>query len=115
VAHLGTWIVTETTPTEPRRSIHFVCAASLERAIELVALRTGIHPETLSPVPLRVDASPVPPRRRIEFERYLGPLEQFSPFLRDACDFCRGHGRVIGSRPPRPCPTCGGTGFKTTR
>jgi len=114
---LGTWIVTETTPAEPRRSVHFVCAASPERAVELVALRTATDPATLSPVALRADAAPVPPgrERRPGTERYLGPLEKFSPFLRGACDSCRGHGRVPGTRPPRTCPTCGGTGFKTTR
>ena len=116
MAHLGTWIVTETTPAEPRRSAHFVCAASPERAVEFVALRTGILPDMLSPVLLRADASPVSPRRRAGLEGgYLGPLEQFSPFLREACGFCRGHGLVIGSRPPSRCPTCGGSGFKTTR
>lgn len=114
--HLGTWIVTETTATEPRRSVHFACARSPERAVELVARHTGIDPQTLSPVPLRPDAVPVPRgRERRDMERYLGPLEQFSPFLRHPCRFCRGLGLEPGSSPVRACGPCGGSGLETRR
>lgn len=113
---LATWIVTETTPDEPRRSVHFACAASAERAVDLVAMHTGVHRDALSPVCLRSDEAPVPRDRRGRMlERYLGTLHQFSPFRRNECRFCRGQGLTPGSKPPRPCGPCGGTGLETSR
>ena len=111
---LSVWIVTAVGP-EP--SVHFVVAGSLDRARDLVVRRTRIRPETLSVVCLREDLAPLPQRltRRPGVERYLGPLEKFSPYLRADCSFCRGTGKVIGSSPPETCPVCGGSGLKTTR
>jgi len=114
---LSTWIVTEVHHDDPQASVHFAVAASADRARDLVTRSTLIPGNSLSAVVLSEELSPVPPARRREpgIERYLGPLEKFSPFLRDACGFCRGTGLVVGSRPPEKCPTCGGSGFRTVR
>jgi len=111
---LSVWIVTAVGP-EP--SVHFVIAGSFDRAQDLVVRRTHIRAESLSVVKLREDFAPVPQSlaRKPGVERYLGPLEKFSPYLRADCSLCRGTGKVIGSRPPELCPVCGGTGLKTTR
>jgi len=115
--HLATWIVTYVTPTNPREAVFFAYATSAERARDLVSLKTGIDGGSLSVVRLTEELSPVPSeaRGRPGLERYLGPLEQYSPYLRASCAFCRGTGRVLGSKPAEPCPTCGGSGLKTTR
>lgn len=114
---LSTWIVTEVRPDDPQASVHFAVAVLAEKARDLVARRTRIPPENLSVVRLWMELSPVPPRlrRSPDTERYLGPLERFSPFLRDSCTFCRGTGKVIGSKPPEPCLTCGGSGLRTVK
>jgi hypothetical protein len=114
---LSTWIVTEVTPDDSQASVHFAVAVKAEKARDLVARRTRIEPKNLSVVRLRMDLSPVPRPwpRGAQPERYLGPLDQFSPFLRDACGSCRGTGKVVGSKPVEECPTCGGSGIKTVR
>jgi len=114
---LSTWIVTYVTPTNPREAIFFAVAVSSKRAQDLVTRKTGIPASSLSAVRLTEELSEVPQalRGRPGLERYLGPLDQYSPYLRDACDFCRGTGKTIGSRPPKRCPTCGGSGAKTVR
>jgi len=115
--HIAVWIVTEISETGSSTSVHFVAALSMDRARDLVARRIRVRPERLSVVPLWIAPSPVSQsqRKRPDLERYLGPLEQYSPVLREACSFCRGIGLVIGSRPPERCPPCGGSGLKTTR
>jgi hypothetical protein len=114
---LSTWIVTEVTGDDPQASIHFAVAVHAEKARDLVARRTRIEPKNLSVVRLRMDLSPVPTGRSrgAQFEKYLGPLEKFSPFLREPCGPCRGIGKVPGSRPVELCPICAGSGFKTVR
>jgi len=114
---LSTWIVTEVTPDDPQASVHFAVAAHPEKARDLVARRTRIEPTNLSVVLLRTDPSAASSQRSRGAlqEKYLGPLEKFSPFLREPCAPCRGIGKVPGSRPVEICPTCGGSGFKTVR
>lgn len=111
--NLSVWIVTEV----PTSAVHFVVAGSLDRARDLVARRARIPPKSLSVVCLYEERAAGSERRpgTPNFERYLGPLERFSPRLRDDCDFCRGTGKVVGSRPVETCPYCGGSGMKTKR
>ena len=114
---LSTWIITEVTARDPQASIHFVVAYSSERARDLVTRRRRIPPEILSVVRLWEESAPVAQGRRkaLDLERYLGPLEQFSPYLKDSCSFCRGTGKIVGSKPSESCGTCGGSGLKTAR
>lgn len=112
---LTVWIVTEVTADEPRASVHFVQASTVERARDLVVRRMGIPGQRLSVVPLYENPTPVPPslRSRPGVERYLGPLEMFSPYQQASCSFCGGTGKAPGSHDP--CPVCGGTGIRKTR
>ena len=102
---LTLWIVTEITPTNP------------QAARELVARRTRIEVGTLNAVALREDLTDVPEevRRRLSAEKYLGPLEKYSPVLRASCSFCRGTGKTVGSMPPVQCSICAGSGVRTVR
>jgi hypothetical protein len=114
---LGVWIVTEVRPGNPQASVHFAVASSPEKAQDLVARRTRLDPSCLSVVLLRADLTRAPrnPPRGQPLERYLGPLEKFSPFLRESCAFCHGTGLLPGSRPPEQCSVCGGSGLKTVK
>lgn len=115
---LATYVVTEVRDGEAA-SVHFVRASHHSRARDLVVRRTAIEEEVLSVVRLEVDPVEVPDDRfardRRLLERYLGPLGQFSPYLRDPCRSCRGTGRIIGESPAQACGACGGTGFRRSR
>lgn len=110
---LTTWIVTEVYEDDPQASIHFVVATSADRAKDLVTRRTLIPGNSLSAVPLSHSPVSYNPRKELALEKYLGPLEKFSPVLRADCSFCHGIGLIPGSKPVEMCPTCGGSGFKT--
>jgi hypothetical protein len=84
-----------------------------ERAKALVSERTGIPTSRLNPVLLRRDTGAAENAQEArKLEGYLGPLDQLSPVRRDACSFCNGTGKVLGSRPVEVCGPCGGHGLK---
>lgn len=120
---LGTWLVTHVDPTRRGPRSFLAAAVTGEKAKSKVFLSTGLPFDELYAVLVRRDERPVEPKEwNPTLERFIGPVEQFSPRHTRPCPFCEGRGfDKVWEGPcnadwhPEKCGRCEGTGVRLRR
>lgn len=117
---LGTWLVTHVDPKRKKPSSFVAVAVSEEKARSKVFLSTGLPFDELYAALIRRDEKAVEPSEWVpSLERFVGPVEQFTPRRTRPCPSCEGRGfDKVWDGPcnsdwhPEKCGQCGGTGVR---
>jgi len=120
---LGTWMVTHVSPLKKRAQSFLAVAVTGEKAKSKVFLSTGLPYDELYAALIRRDEKAIDPKDwKLGLEKFLGPVEQFSPKHSRPCAFCEGRGfDKVWDGPcnsdwhPQKCQRCEGTGVRLRR